>query len=132
MDTQSHRMAENRYGQRQSPPWHVAKGSEAAVVDLLLAAFEVQFHVLHQFGIVKIGHTWVVECDVPIFPDAEKDNINGLFNQETRITGAHRFQIGLVSRNWMKASDLNVIQQMAFEVGAETSGIFVRQSDVFI
>ena len=57
------------------------KGSEAAVIDLLLAANIVQRNDLCHLGIVKVGDPRIVEGDVAVFANAHNNNVGGIFLQ---------------------------------------------------
>ena len=49
--------------------------------DLLFTANLVQADNLSNSGVIEIGNMWIIECDVPIFSDAKKTNVDGVFQQ---------------------------------------------------
>lgn len=72
---------ECRNGKGDCVSRHGLKRGEAAIVDLLLAAFGVEFHSFYERGVGEVRDGRIVEGEVSVFTDSEAANIEGCFVQ---------------------------------------------------
>ena len=56
-----------------------------ALIHLLLATNLVKFHNFNCIRIFEMGYRWVIKGKMPIIPNAEKAEIDGVFLKESSI-----------------------------------------------
>ena len=122
---------EGGYGERNGVFRHFFEGVERLVVHLLAAAFFVEVDEFHRPFILKIGHVRIVESDMPVFPDAEADDIDGVFSQKPLVSFAQRFGVP-VAAYVVDRLHLNAVENRPVEIMRERLIAPLSQPDVFV
>src|SRR5206468_9979261 len=81
---------EHRDGESQGVLRHRVQTREVTFAHLLLAAGFIELDQLEPVGVVEIGHRRIVERKMPVLPDAQTAEIDGLGSQQTRVAFAFR------------------------------------------
>ena len=126
------RLAENGDGERERVEGHLGEGGEAAVVDLLLAAGEVEFDDFDEERVGEVGDGRVVEGDVAVFANAHADEIDGLCAEEGGVAGGDGLGVGLFGGQGMEAAEGDVAEEMLVEVVAEALRVRGGEADVVV
>src|SRR5215212_1317179 len=79
--------AKDRDRQGERVPRYIGKGRETAVIYLLVTTRVVEFDDLHELWIFEVGDGRIVESDVPVFANAEANEIDRLFTEHFRVAG---------------------------------------------
>ena len=132
VNTEAFRLAENGDGEGERVERYVGEGGEAAVVDLLLAAAEVELDDFYEVGVFEVGHGRIVESDVAIFANAQADEIDGFFLEEGGVLGGDGGGIGLFGGEGVEPRDGDVAQEVLLKVVTKTLWVGGGQADVVV
>jgi len=132
VDTEATGLAEDRNRERKSVERDLGQRREAAVVDLLLAAGEVELDHFHEVRVLEVGHGWIVESDVPVFADSHANEIDGLLSEQRSVARSDCGGVFFLSGQRVKTGDRNMPEEMLSKVVPETLRMGGSEADVVV
>jgi hypothetical protein len=105
---------------------------EVFLANLLLAAGRVEGDNLHGDGIVKICRRRIIECDVAVFADPDKRDVDFIAQQQFCIALPFRFNVWSITVNVVRLFWMNSLFDPGPNPQAETGGVHIADTHVLV